>query len=132
MQTYPTDSPQAAARLLAVVLVADGNYSLDELRALDRLEAPRRLGLTSEEMKAVIDQFCEDLLIAAQGHWTGSSQMDDATRRALLNEVQDPALRAQVMALCQGLAMADGHLADDEANQLDAMEKAWRTAPRAA
>lgn len=130
MRTYPTDSPLAAARLLAVVLVADGNYSLAELRALDQLEAPRRLGLSPEEMKAVIDHFCEDLLLASSGQWMGSGQIDGATRQALLNEVQDPALRTLVVTLCQSLAMADGHLADGEVDQLDAMERAWRTAPK--
>jgi len=131
MRTYLTDSPQAATRLLAMALVADGNYSMTEIRALDRLEAPRRLGLPADEIKAVIDQFCQDLLHAAHGEWTGSSQIDDATRQALMNEVQDPALRAQIMDLCEGVALADGHLADGEAHMLDAMAKAWRTAPTA-
>lgn len=131
MRTYPIDSPQAATRLLAMTLVADGNYSLAEIRALDRLEAPRRLGLPAEEIKAVIDVFCQDLLQAAHGEWTGSAQIDDATRQALMNEVQDPTLRAHIMELCEGVALADGHLADGEAHMLDAMAKAWRTVPSA-
>lgn len=131
MRTYPTNSPQAATRLLAMALVADSNYSMTEIRALDRLEAPRRLGLPAEEIKAVIDLFCQDLLHAAHGEWTGSSQIDDATRQALMNEVQDPELRAQIMGLCKDVALADGHLAEGEANMLDAMVKAWRTVPAA-
>jgi uncharacterized tellurite resistance protein B-like protein len=131
MRTYPTNSPQAAARLLAMLLVADGNYSMTEIRALDRLEAPRRLGLSPEEIKAVIDHFCEDLLSAAQGEWTGSTQIDDSTRSALMKEVQDPDLQAQVTDLCEAVALADGHLAEGEAAMLDAMTKAWRKAPTA-
>ncbi|WP_439112267.1 TerB family tellurite resistance protein [Hydrogenophaga sp.] len=132
MRTYPTNSPQAATRLLAMALVADGNYSMTEIRALDRLDAPRRLGLPAEEIKAVIDLFCQDLLHAAHGEWIGSSQIDDATRQGLMNEVQDPALRAQILDLCEGIALADGHMADGEADMLDAMAKAWRTAPAVA
>ena len=45
MRSYSTDSPQAAARLLAMALVADGNYSLTDIRALDRFQASLRLGL---------------------------------------------------------------------------------------
>jgi uncharacterized tellurite resistance protein B-like protein len=131
MRTYPTNSPQASTRLLAMALVADGNYSMTEIRALDRLEAPRRLGLPAEEIKAVIDQFCQDLLSAAHGEWTGSAQIDDATRQALMREVQDPALRVQIMELCEAVALADGHLAEGEADMLDAMVKAWRTVPAA-
>lgn len=132
MRTYPTNSPQAATRLLAMLLVADGNYSMTEIRALEQLEVPRLLGLTSEEIKTVIDQFCEDLLTAAHGEWTGSAQIDDATRRSLMNEVQDPQLRQQVLALCEGVALADGHLAEGEADMLDALAKAWRSMPAAA
>lgn len=132
MRTYPTNSPQAATRLLAMALVADGNYSMTEIRALDRLEAPRRLGLPADEIKAVIDLFCQDLLHAAHGDWSGSSQIDGATRQALMNEVQDPELRAQILDLCEGIALADGHLAEGEAEMLDAMVKAWRTLPAAA
>jgi uncharacterized tellurite resistance protein B-like protein len=132
MRTYPTNSPQAATRLLAMALVADGNYSMTEIRALDRLEAPRRLGLPAQDIKAVIDDFCQDLLTAAQGEWSGSSQIDPTTRQALMNEVQDPALRLQIMQLCEGVALADGHLAPGEADMLDAMIKAWRLSPVAA
>jgi uncharacterized tellurite resistance protein B-like protein len=127
MRTYPTNSPQAATRLLAMALVADGHYSMTEIRALDRLEAPRRLGLPADEIKTVIDDFCQDLLSAAHGEWTGSAQMAESTRQALMNEVQDPALQAQILALCEGVVLADGHMAPGEADLLNAMLKAWRT-----
>ncbi|MDP2416185.1 MAG: TerB family tellurite resistance protein [Hydrogenophaga sp.] len=131
MRTYPINSPQAAARLLAMALVADGNYSIVEIRTLDRLEAPRRLGLPADAIKAVIDDFCQDLLSAAHGEWSGSAQMDDATRQALMNEVQDPALRVQIMELCEAVVQADGHLAEGEVDMLDAMVKAWGIKPSA-
>lgn len=129
MRSYPTDSPQAAARLLAMALVADGNYSLTELRALDRLKASRQLGLEPDALKAVIDTFCEDLLMAAQGEWTGSARMDESTCEQLLGEVRDPALRAQTVDLCKAIVQADGHEADGEAALLDALTRAWRHRP---
>ena len=73
MRNYRTNSPEAAARLLAMALVADGNYSLTEIRALDSLQASSRLGLTPDALKEVLDHFCEDLLTAAHGEWTGSA-----------------------------------------------------------
>lgn len=130
MRTYPINSPEAAARLLAMALVADGNYSLTEIRALDRLDAPQRLGLSPEAFKAVIDTFCEDLLTAAQGEWTGSARMDAATRQQLLAEVQEPALRDRLVHLCQAVVHADGHEADGEAALLDALTHAWRLRPQ--
>jgi uncharacterized tellurite resistance protein B-like protein len=129
MRTYPLNSPQAAARLLAMALVADGNYALSEIRALDRLDAARQLGLSPQDLKAVIEAFCEDLLLGAQGEWLGSSQLDAATRQALLAEVTDPDLRATIVALCEAVVEADGHLADGETAMLDSLTRAWRQLP---
>ncbi len=129
MRTYPSNSPQAAARLLAMALVADGNYALSEIRALDRLDAARQLGLPPQDLKAVIEAFCEDLLLGAHGEWLGSSQLDAATRQALLAEVTDPALRAKIVALCEAVVAADGHLADGETAMLDSLTRAWRQMP---
>lgn len=129
MRAYPINSPQAAARLLAMALVADSHYSVTELKTLDRLEASRQLGLSPEEVKSVIDNFCEDLLLADGGDWNGSAQMNDATRRQLLAEVQDPALQERVWHLCEAVALADGHLADGEVELLDTLAFAWRQVP---
>lgn len=126
MRSYPTNSPEAAARLLAMALVADGQYSMNEIKTIDRLQASQRLGLAPEAIKAVIDGFCEDLLLAAGGQWAGSAGMDEATRAQLLAEVQDPALQETVWHLCEAVALSDGHLADGEVELLDRMAFAWR------
>lgn len=132
MRSYPIDSPHAAARLLAMALVADGNYSFTELRALDRLGASEQLGLSPEAFKVVIETFCTDLLEAAHGEWTGSARMHEGSRQQLLNEVRDPALRARIVGLCQAVVHADGHEADGEAALLDALTRAWREQPAGA
>ena len=129
MRTYPVNSPQAAARLLAMALVADGNYALSEIRALDRLDAARQLGLSPQDLKAVIETFCEDLLLGAHGEWLGSSQLDATTRQALLAEVTDLTLRTKIVALCEAVVAADGHLADGETAMLDSLARAWRQMP---
>jgi hypothetical protein len=129
MRSYPIDSPQAATRLLAMALVADGHYAIAEIKALDRLDAPARLGLAPDAFKAVIDHFCEDLLLATHGEWLGSAAIDSATRRSLFAEVQNPALGAEVRALCEAVMLCDSHLADDEVALLDELAKAWPQQP---
>jgi uncharacterized tellurite resistance protein B-like protein len=129
MRSYPVNSPEAATRLLAMALVADGHYAIAEIKALDRLSAPARLGLGPESFKAVIDHFCEDLLLASHGEWLGSAAIDPATRRSLFAEVKDPALGAEVRALCEAVMLCDGHLADGEAALLDELAKAWPQQP---
>jgi uncharacterized tellurite resistance protein B-like protein len=125
MRCYPTDSPEAAARLLAMALVADGHYAISEIKALDRLSAPARLGLTPEAFKQVIDHFCEDLLLASHGEWLGSAAIDAVTRSRLFGEVQNAALGAEVRALCEAVMLSDGHLADGETALLDELARAW-------
>ena len=64
MRTYPTDSPQAAARIVALTLVADGHVCKTEFDVLERVGAYGQLGLDHDEMQAVLQGFCEDLLQA--------------------------------------------------------------------
>jgi uncharacterized tellurite resistance protein B-like protein len=129
MRSYPIDSPEAATRLLAMALLADGHYAITEIKTLDRLDAPARLGLGPEAFKAVIDHFCEDLLLATHGEWLGSAAIDSATRRSLFAEIQNPSLGAEVRALCEAVMQCDGHLADGELALLDELAKVWPLQP---
>ncbi len=124
MQTYRTNSPQAAARLVAMALVADGQYAMSELQALARLDAPRRLGLSAEAFNEVIHRFCQDLLQASGGVWTGV--VDEATRARLMAEVTEPALQDLIVQQCEALMLADGHLAGGEIALIDALSASWR------
>jgi hypothetical protein len=124
MQSLPVNSPQAAARVLAMALVADGHYSMTELRALDRLDAPARLGLSPEAFKDVLDRFCQDLLAIGNGRWTG--MVDGDTRQQLMAEITLPDLQDLIAQQCEALTLADGHLADGEVDLLDALGVAWR------
>lgn len=126
MRTYPVNSPEAAARLLAMVLVADGRYTMAEIRAIDQLDAPAQLGLSPEAMTTVIGDFCTDLLADADGRWTDSTRMAESTRQRLIAEVSDPSLQERVWHLCEAIARADGHLADGEVFMLDTLAFSWR------
>ncbi len=126
MRSYPINSPEAAARLLAMVLVADGRYTMAEIKAIDRHEAPAQLGLSPAAMHTVIEDFCTDLLADAGGQWTDSTRMADTTRQRLIAEVQEPALQERVWHLCEAIAQADGHLADGEVDMLDTLAFSWR------
>ena len=126
MRSYPVNSPEAATRLLAMLLVADGRYTMAEIRAIDQLDAPAQLGLEPLAMTTVIEDFCTDLLADAGGRWTDSTRMEDATRQRLIAEVTDAALQERVWHLCEAIARADGHLADGEVFMLDTLAFSWR------
>ena len=114
MRAYPTDSPEAAARIVALALVADGHFSRDELEALDRGEARQRLEITPERLHEVVHGLCEDLMASGEACWSGSSALDDASLASMLDEVRDPLLRMEVLQLCILASTADGRLEDAE------------------
>lgn len=124
MKAYPANSPEAAARVLAMAMLADGQYSMTEIRSLDRQQAPERLGLSPEAFKAVVDDFCQDLLTAGGGQWSGS--VEPATRERLMAEITDRGLQDLILLQCETLMLSDGHLADGEVELLDALGAAWR------
>jgi len=129
MRAYTTNSPEAATRVLAMALIADGHCSMSEIRTLDRLGAPEALGLSPEKAKQVIDDFCADLLTGSQGDWAAATRFDATTRCQLMAEVTDPALGSKVRHICEAIMLSDGHLADGETELLDALAATW---PRAA
>lgn len=134
MRTYTPNSPEAAARVVAMALLADGHLSMTELQAIDKLKVTRRLGLEPARFTAVLEGFCNDLLVSHRGPWTGSSQLDDHVRSQLVSEITHPHLQTEVMELCAAIIKADGHLADNEIHMLDALAGAWprRFGPTAA
>ncbi|HSG23716.1 MAG TPA: hypothetical protein VLA64_12250 [Azonexus sp.] len=61
MRNYPIDSPEAAARMVAIALMADGTIDLSERSLLERQQIVSRLGLkTSNSIQSTtaIAQTC--------------------------------------------------------------------------
>lgn len=122
MRSYPHNSPQAAARLLALTLVADGSASGGEFQVLDA--QAERLGLSAEQLRDVIRDVCEDLHCGSRRQW--GRGLDEAGIDALLAEVSEPRLRQQVLATAFSLAQADHHLSEGEGRLLARMNRQWQ------
>ena len=125
MRTYPNNSPQAAARIVALTMLADGHLCKTELDALESADVQKQLGLSPGQLHAIVHTLCEDLLASAQGDWEVACRIDPATLAALLAEIDDPALRAKVLRLCLSVVAADEHLADGETVILTAVAEHW-------
>ena len=128
MRTYPCDSPQAAARIVALVLIADGHACRSEIDALDRFDASRELGLQPGALPDIVQTLCEDLLLGADASGSLMANIDESALAALMAEVTDPALRAKVLRLATAVVNADRHLADGEALIMEAANRHWRAA----
>ncbi len=126
MRSYPHNSPEAAARIVALLLIADGHVCSSEFEILRQLGAERELGLEPQLLPHIVHTLCEELLMS--GHEAGSlaGQVDDAALAALMGEISDPALQRKVLRLCLAAARADGHLAEGETCVVDAARRHWQ------
>jgi hypothetical protein len=126
MRSYPVNSPQAAARVVALTVVADGDIGETEVEWLDRLAVHEQLGLPRHELHALLDTFCEDLLSSDQLKWADVCPVDEATLADLMGEIQDPALRLKLLRLCLALAECDARVPQSESLVLGAaVEHCW-------
>ena len=126
MRSYPHNSPEAGARIVALLLISDGHVCSSEFDILKRLGAERELGLEPHLLPHIVHTLCEDLMMG--GYATGSllDNVDDSSFASLMAEISDPALRRTVLRLCLAAARADGHLADGEAMVVEAARHHWR------
>ncbi|MDP3424541.1 MAG: hypothetical protein Q8S32_12355 [Burkholderiaceae bacterium] len=126
MHSYPLNSPQSAARVLAVVVLADGHCSQTELALIRAQQATTQLGLTADAWECVVRDFVDDLMLASRSEWTGAGRMDAHTREQLLSEVTDPGLQERLRALARSVVLVDGHVTDDELLVLSTMDRLWQ------
>ncbi len=125
MRTYPQNSPCAAARIVALAMLADGSIFKEELDTLDRINAHEQLGLSKAGFDAVVHSLCEDLLAAAQASWGAACRVDPAMLEALMKEIDEPDLQRKVIRLCVAVVEADTYVADSESMVLLAAFEHW-------
>ena len=125
MRSYPRNSPEAAARIVALVLIADGHVCHSELDALKRMEGARELGLAPDGMSHVVQSLCEDLLLGAYATGSVMARVDDDTLASLMAEVDEPALQRKALRLASAAAGADRHLAQGETLVLASARRHW-------
>jgi len=125
MRTYPANSPQAAARIVAFTLLADGHLSESEYAALWRHQAAQALGLSEPEIHAVVQHLAEDLLAFGASHWSGTGLLDESSFLGLLQEITDTKLRAAVIDICTAVVHADAQHCDSERGVLEIARRAW-------
>ena len=125
MRSYPVNSPQAAARIIALTVVADGDIGDAETQWLDRLAVHEQLGMARHELHALLDIFCEDLLSSGQLNWADACPVDERTLAELMGEIQDPTLRRKLLRLCVELAEVDARVDEGESIVLVAAVEHW-------
>ena len=125
MRSYPLDSPQAAAQIVALAMVADGRIGNDELALLDGIGIHEHLGLSRDEMYDVMSDFCGDALGNPRSAWLHDCPLDEREVEELMAKIRCPALRQRVLGLCLQIAEVDGDVAPGESLVLNAAVEHW-------
>ena len=123
MRNYPVDSPHAAARVLALTLIADGGVSQKELNTLAGLADAQAIGIEPGLMDEVLQQLCQDLEMVSRRRW--GRELEPAQLDPLLDEVRAPLLRSRVLQLAYNIAQSDGRLSDSEGRLISHMNRRW-------
>lgn len=125
VRNYPTDSPQAAARMVALALMADGNVDRRELLLLERQQVLNRLGLDHEQFDAIYYDYCTDMLGSARRHDSGGLELDAGNIRKILGEIQDPRLQKKLLRVMLDIVNADHRLTASEAALISQALRHW-------
>lgn len=125
MRTYPSDSPEAIARVLAITLMADGAVDFSELKLLERQDTIRRLGLDHDRFDKVFFEYCVDLLTSANRMPSGQLELGAEDIDHLLAEVHDPALQEKVVRAMLDIVNADWSLSGGEAVLVSQAMSLW-------
>ena len=125
MRSYPTNSPEAAARIVALLLISDGHVSRSEIESVHGVRIESHLGLTPGDFTKVLHTLCEDLQANTHEQKIFTSSMDGVTLKALLAEVTDPELQHSILYFADIAALADQHISPAEAWVMETALSTW-------
>lgn len=123
LRPYPRNSAEAAARILALALIANGRIKAVETAALEAHQAHERLGLTRPQWHAVIHELSADLLEATRCDEDCCISSEVLDR--MLDEVDHEGTRRLVLHLCSVVVHADRQIDDGESFVLLAAIERW-------
>ena len=109
---YARNSPQAAAHIVALALISNGEVKPSEVAVLEAMRVHEQLGLTRQEWHGVVHELSIGLLGSAT-HGTGC-QLDGRMIEQMLADIDDVALQRLVLRLCTAVVNADGKVDDGE------------------
>jgi len=126
MRHYPTNSPEAIGRVLAIAMMADGAVDSSELAAIEKKEIIDRIGLDPERFDRMFYEYYEDLLSSARRVPSGQLELDGATIGLLFDEIRDPELQKLALRSMLDIVNADCQLNGSEAVLVSQAFRHWQ------
>ncbi|MBB5020012.1 putative tellurite resistance protein B-like protein [Chitinivorax tropicus] len=113
MTPLPQNSPEAMARILAMLMMADGNMDDRELELLEKLKLYDIIGLSRKQFIEVLHQYCDELEASAEQDGT-IHLVDRARIDELLDTIDEPKKRLLLCAMVLDLSKADADFSEVE------------------
>lgn len=124
MKRYPRNSPQAIARVLAMMMVTDGKLHPREIAVLDELRIYDIVGISRLGFMSVVHDYCSDLLAA--GGASGRIRLVDKTRiDEVIGLVDDRRSRVLACGMLLNIVSADDQISDPELAVLRYILERW-------
>ncbi|WP_020656255.1 tellurite resistance TerB family protein [Massilia niastensis] len=128
MRTYPTNSPKAICRLLALTMIVDGHLAPRELKALHHSGLLRRLEVSEDTFDETVGELCQDLLASSADPDAGMVEIEPELLDRLLDEIDSPLLRICLLKGMLEIARADAVIDHRERRLLRRATYAWTEA----
>ena len=113
MKQYKQNTPEAMARILAMLMVADGSMDDRELELLDKLNIYGILDIDRKKFIEVLHAYCNDLSDSADADGT-VHLVDRARIDELLDCVDEPKKRLLLCAMALDMSKADAEFSELE------------------
>ena len=130
MRHYDTDSTPAAARLLALTVLADGGLDRNEVDAMMHTDLVRRLSIGTVEFERILREYCDDVLSSANYLDGMRLKVADEVLDLLLEDITDPTLQQALLHTMQEIVSADGVETSAEVDVLARALEKWGARPR--
>ncbi|MET0919553.1 MAG: hypothetical protein ABWY07_14200 [Burkholderiales bacterium] len=122
MRSYAKNSPEAMARIVAMIMLSDADLGDGEVEMMDRLDVYERIGVTRGTFIRVVKEYFDDLLKED----TGRIRLIDAKRLdEVLDSVDDEKKQTDLAAILLNLISADGAMNDAELATLRHVLRHW-------
>ncbi|WP_028534291.1 TerB family tellurite resistance protein [Paludibacterium yongneupense] len=125
MRNYPTNSPDAMARLIAMFMITDGDIDPRRIDVLEKVRAYDLLGIDRKRFTQVLRNYCDD--ISDEAEQDGVIHLIDRARiDTMLEEVADHGKQLVTCALAMHVAKSDGEISEAEITLLRHMMRSWQ------
>ena len=123
MRSYPTNSPEALARLVAMAILADGRLDNREVDWIKHNDTAALLGVDRDTLIQVLLDCCRDVINEAEQERV--FLLEDHRLARLADDLTDPALQKVALSAMLILAKSDGSVSEGEETLLRYLMSRW-------